>query len=146
MTENIVYTDVELITYDKYTGTVVLKPIIPVLNEVEVMDLPLQHAKLLDGCTINEIPFPEITKFAGVMRKLYSDTRLNTIQDNTTMNITTEKRNTDGYRYYPALGFSYQSKNTKGTLIEIIQMCRVKHYSLELKIQLKDGRIVLFRM
>ena len=146
MTENIVYTDVELISYDKYTGTVVLKPIIPVLNEVEVMDLPLLHSKLPEGSYLNGTTHPKITKYAQLMRFIYSTMPLNTILKNTTMNITTEERNTDGYRHHPALGFSYQSKDTKGTLREIIQMCRVQNYFLELKIQLKDGRIVLFRM
>jgi len=146
MSDRITLTDVNIVFYDKDNGILVYEPIIPVLNDAEIVDENVQHAKLVEGCKINEIHYPEIKKFAGVMRKFYSDTPLNTIRDNTTFNITTEKRNTDGYRYHPALGFSYQSKNTKGTLREIIQMCRVKNYSLEMKIQLKDGRIVLFRM
>jgi hypothetical protein len=146
MTNRIIISDrdAELVSY--VDGIWIFEPKIPVLNDAEIMDLPLRNAKLPEGCKINGIPFPKMDKFAGGMRKIYSSMDFDAIQDNTTFNITTEKRNTEGYHYHPALGFSYQSKDTKGTLREIIQMCRVQNYSLEMKIQLKDGRIVLFRM
>ena len=145
MSDRITLTNVNIVSFDKDAGILVYEPIIPVLNDVEIVDENLFDAKLLETI-INRIPFPKITKFAGAMRKTYATMPVNKILENTTMNITTEERNTEGYRHHPALGFSYQSKDTKGTLREIIQMCRVQNYSLELKIQLKDGRIVLFRM
>lgn len=77
---------------------------------------------------------------------LYSKIDRKTILNNTTLNITTEKKKIKGFKEYPNLGLSIQYTNSSKVLKEIINMVRVNNYSMKLKIKLKNDEIIYFRM
>ena len=62
---------------------------------------------------------------------------METILQNTTLNISQQEIYDKGFEYYTNLGISIQGADAIRTLKEIINIIKIKNYSMELKIKLK---------
>ena len=54
------------------------------------------------------------------------------------------KINNRQVKYYTNLGISIQGADARRTLKEIINIVKIKHFSMELKIKLKNDEIIRF--
>jgi hypothetical protein len=66
---------------------------------------------------------------------------IETILQNTSLNISREKKHDKGYKYYKNLGLSFQGCDAKKTLKEIINIAKIQNCSFYLKIKLIDEDI-----
>ena len=71
-------------------------------------------------------------------------TDIETILQNTILNISQQEIYDKGFEYYKQLGVSIQGADARRTLKEIINIIKIKNYSMELKIKLKNDVIIRF--
>lgn len=62
----------------------------------------------------------------------------------TTFNFKYYKYNSEGYKWYPDINLSIQSKQASSTAKEIIKMCYIFNLSIHCKIKLKTGKIIQY--
>ncbi len=94
-------------------------------------------------CRINDIDI-DARKYKKLLIYLYSNTDIATILQNTALNISRQERYNKGFEYYKQLGISIQGADARRTLREIINIIKIKKYSMGLKIKLKDDEIIHF--
>jgi len=69
------------------------------------------------------------------------------ILQTTTFNFKLTKENGEkGYKWCDDISMSFQSKDARGTLKEILNMVKVNKFTIELSIKLETGRIVHFKI
>jgi hypothetical protein len=84
-------------------------------------------------------------KYRSILQDIWKNMSSQKIIQNTSFNIKLTKENTKGYTWNDELGFSFQSKDAKGTLKEIIHMCNLNNYSIEIKIELENKKIINYK-
>lgn len=154
-------------------GTLVLtpKPVIPLetvpisqekyniaslidVTESELSALNITHSKIVE-CVIKkgeEIISTNKKHYRQVVVDLWKTMMPQKILQTTTFNFKlTNENNENGYAWCPDINMSFQSKDAKGTLKEIVQMVKVNKYAIKLVIQLKTktgdiGEIYNFTM
>lgn len=73
--------------------------------------------------------------------------RLKKILQNTTFNFKlTNENGVKGYKWCDEIHMSFQNKDARGTLKEIINMVTVNKLTIELSIKLETDRIVNFKI
>lgn len=123
-------------------GDLVLTLIIPFIDEQELFKRDLRGSFILK-CQINFVNY-EVKKYKKLLIILYSTTDIETILQNTILNISREEINDKGFEYYSHLGVSIQGSETRRTLREILNFIKIKKYNIELKLKLKNDEIVRF--
>jgi hypothetical protein len=69
------------------------------------------------------------------------------ILQNTTFNFKLTNENGErGYRWEPLINMSFQSKDSNGTMKEIIKMIRINNYSMDISIGLETNQIIHFKI
>jgi hypothetical protein len=116
----------------------------PHINEYALFQKELTHSSILE-CKINGRNV-HVKKYKKLLICLYYTTEREDIMSNTTLNITQEKRNIKGFKYYDQLGISIQSADARRTLKEIINIIKLKGWTMELTIKLsKNDELVHFK-
>lgn len=120
----------------------ILTRIIPIIDEATLFKKNLKGSTIVE-CKINNIN-NDIKKYKKILIYLYSTTDLKTILQNTILNISQQEIYIKGFDYYTNLGISIQGSDTRRTLKEIINIIKIKNYSMELKIKLKNNEVIHF--
>lgn len=123
-------------------GNLVLTRIIPFIDEVTIFQKNLRGSTIVE-CKINNI-INNIYKYKKLLIYLYSTTDIETILQNTILNISQEEKYEKGFEYNNQLGVSIQGADARRILKEIINIIKIKNYSMELKIKLKNDDIIRF--
>ena len=101
------------------------------------------RGSVITECKINNIN-NDINKYKKLLIYLYSTIDIETILQNTILNILQQEIYGKGFVYYNQLGVSIQGADARKTLKEIINIIKIKNYSMELKIKLKNNVIIRF--
>ena len=125
-------------------GNLILTRIIPFIDEATLFQKNLRGSTIVE-CKINNI-INNKHKYKKLLIYLYSTTDRETILQNTILNISQQEIYEKGFEYYNQLGLSIQGADARRTLKEIINIIKIKNYSMELKIKLKNGDIILFKL
>ena len=146
-THSIIHTitieNIQQFTQQIINGNLVLTRINPFIDEVTLFQQDLRGSKIKE-CKINNVK-KNINKYKNIIDYLYSTTDIETILQNTTLNISRQKIHYKGFSYNNKLGLSIQGTDARKTLKEIINIVNIKNYSIELKIELKNGEIIIFK-
>jgi hypothetical protein len=146
-THSIIHTitieNIQQFTQQIINGNLVLTRINPFIDEVTLFQQDLLGSKIKE-CKINNVNH-DINKYKKLIVYLYSTTDIETILQNTTLNISRQKIHYKGFSYNNKLGLSIQGTDVRKTLKEIINIVNIKNYSIELKIELKNGEIIIFK-
>ena len=99
------------------------------ITEKEINTTNLTKSKILE-CIINkqngEIISTGKKYYRSIMTDIWNSMSLQMILQNTTMNIKfTNEKGEKGYNWYPPINISFQNKDAKNTLKEIIKMVTV---------------------
>ena len=122
----------------------ILERIEQYLSEILLFEKEIKGSKII-GCIVND-KNSNINKYHQLLIYLYSEVDLNTILQNSTLNISLDKISEKGFKYYDNIGLSIQSVEARKTLKEIINIVKVMNYSLELRIKLKNEEIIRFKI
>ncbi len=123
-------------------GNLVLTRIIPFIDEATLFQKDLPGNTIVE-CKINNNN-NNIHKYKKLLIYLYSITDIKTILQNTILNISQEEKYEKGFKYYNQLGVSIQAADATRILKELINIIKIKNYSMELKIKLKNDDIIRF--
>ncbi len=142
MDNTILIPNIQEFTQQIINGNLVLTRIIPIINEVTLFQKNLRGSTIIE-CKINNISI-DIHKYKKLLIYLYSTTNIEVILQNTILNISQLEIYDKGFEYYNELGISIQGADARRTLKEIINIIKIKNYSLDLKIKLKNNDNIHF--
>ena len=140
---------------DKYDqeikdGTLILTPYKEYIEEFELLQLSLKHSKILQCCIREEERIiTEKNKYQSILVNLWSTMLPQKILQNTAFNFKlTKEKGEKGYNWESRINMSFQSKNSDGTMEEIIKMVRTNNYSIDMSIELgsEPKRIIHFKI
>jgi hypothetical protein len=87
------------------------------------------------------------TSYRSVLIDIWKTMPSQKILQTTTFNFKLTNENGEkGYRWCDDIHMSFQSKNARGTLKEILNMVNVNKLTIKLSIKLETGRIVHFKI
>ena len=79
------------------------------------------------------------------MQDIWKSMPIQLIIQATTFNFKlTDENGNKGYKWCPQLLMSYEEKDTRDTIIEILKMCNVNNYSIDIKITLSSDQVINF--
>ena len=134
--------NIQEFTQQIINGNLVLTRTLPFIDEATLFQKNLRGSTITE-CKINNIN-NDIHKYKKILIYLYSITDIETILQNTILNISQQEIYDKGFEYYNRFGISIQGADARRTLKEIINIIKIKNYSMELKIKLKNDEIVRF--
>jgi hypothetical protein len=138
-------------TQEIIDGDLILTPNIKIINsEYELLNnYSFYNSTILECIIINnenkEIISNKETKYISILKDIWKSMPTQLILQKTTFNfkLTNEDGN-KGYYWCPELLMSYQGKEAKGSIIEILKMCNINNYSINIKIKLSSNQIINF--
>ena len=142
MDNTITILNIQEFTQQIINENLVLTRIIPFIDEATLFQKNLRGSTITE-CKINNIN-NDIYKYKKLLIYLYSSTDIEIILQNTILNISQQEIYDKGFEYYNQLGVSVQGADARRTLKEIINIVKIKNYSMELKIKLKNDEIIRF--
>jgi len=134
MNNTITVQNIEEYTQQIINGNLVLTRINPYVNEEMLFQQNLRGSTILE-CKINNVHY-EMKKYKKLLIYLYSITNIETILQNTILNISQQEIYDKGFDYYSQLGLSIQGADARRTLKEIINIIKIKNDNMEIKIKL----------
>ena len=136
--------NIQEFTQQIINGNLVLTRITPFIDEATLFRKNLRGSTIVE-CKINNTN-NDIHKYKKLLIYLYSTTDIETILQNTILNISQQEIYDKGFEYYKQLGggLSIQGADARRTIKEIINIIKIKNYSMELKIKLKNDEIIRF--
>ena len=115
------------------------------VDSIELFKKDLTKSSIVE-CKINDKNIQK-KKYRPILIELYEQTDRDIILDKTSLTgISTEEINGKGYKYYEQLDLYIQGVDGPCTLREIINIIKIKNFKMELKIKLKNGELIKFRM
>ena len=144
MDNTIIIPNIQEFTQQIINGNLVLTRIIPFINEATLFKKNLRGS-IITECKINN-GNNDIKKYKKLLIYLYSITNIDTILQHTILNISQQEIYDKGFEYYSQLELSIQGADSRRTLKEIINIIKIKNYSIELKIKFKNDEIINFIM
>ena len=143
MDNTIIIPNIQEFTQQIINGNLVLTRITPFIDESTLFQKKDLRKSTITECKINNIII-NIHKYHPILIYLYSTTNIETILQNTTLNILQQEIYDKGFCYYKQLGVSIQHADARRTLKEIINIIKIKNYNMELKIKLTNGENIRF--
>jgi hypothetical protein len=109
----------------------------------ELMKKNLRNSEIID-VKINNQSISNMTKYAQLIKYIYTQLDKSTIMTNTIISVSREEKNDKGFVYYPDIGLSIRGVDAKTALKEIINQITKSSQTLEIKIKLKSEEIINF--
>ena len=144
---------IRVINIDKYTqeiinGELILTPKKQYITENELKLTKITHSNI-EECLIKKDDEIISTKkkYRSALVDIWKYMPAQKILQTSTFNFKLTNENGEkGYKWCDDIHMSYQNKNAKGTLMEIIKMVKVNKFTLNLSIQLKTSQIIHFKI
>jgi hypothetical protein len=139
-------------TQEIIDGDLILTPNIKVItSEYELLNnYSFYNSTILECIIINNenkeiISNKETKYYISILKDIWKSMPTQLILQKTTFNfkLTNEDGN-KGYIWCPELLMSYQGKEAKSSIIEILKMCNINNYSINIKIKLSSNQIINF--
>ena len=147
MTELIRIPNIENYTQEIINGELILTPKKQYITENELNMTQITHSTI-EKCIIKkeEEIISTNTSYRSVLVDIFKSMPTQKILQTTTFNFKLTKENGEkGYKWCDDISMSFQSKDARGTLKEILNMVKVNKLTIKLSIKLETGRIVHFK-
>ena len=148
MTEIICIPNIKNYTQEIINGELILTPKKQYMTENELNMTEITHSTI-EECIIKkeEENISTNTTWRSVLIDIWKSMPTQKILQTTTFNFKLTKENGEkGYKWCDDIHMSFQNKDAKGTLKEIINMVKVNKLTINLSIKLETGRIVHFKI
>lgn len=149
MTDIIRIPNIENYTQEIINGELILTPknIDIFINEENFKKIDFSHAKIIE-CNIyydKNIICSNKRNWRSILINVWKSMPTQKILQNTTFNFKLEKMSGSlGYHWCPIINMSFQNKDSRGCIEELITMLNLNKYNMYIKIELKDGTIINF--
>ena len=148
MTELIRIPNIENYTQEIINGELILTPKKEYMTENELNITRFTHS-MIEECLIKkeEENISTQTSYRAVLVDIWKSMPTQKILQTSTFNFKlTNENGENGYNWCDDIHMSFQNKNARGTLKEIIHMVKVNKLTIKLSIKLETGRIVHFKI
>jgi hypothetical protein len=148
MTELIRIPNIENYTQEIINGELILTPKKQYMTENELNITQLTQSTIVE-CLIKkeEDTISTNTSYRSVLVDIWKSMPTQKILQTTTFNFKLKNENGEkGYKWCDDIHMSFQNKDSKGTLKEILNMVKVNKLTIKLSIRLETGRIVNFKI
>ena len=118
------------------------------ITENELIMTQITHSTI-EECIIKkeEENISTNTSYRSVLVDIWKSMPTQKILQTTTFNLkSTIENGENSYKWCDDIQMSFQNKDAKGTLKEILNMVKVNNFSINLTIKLKTGRIIHFKI
>ena len=148
MTELIRIPNIENYTQEIINGELILTPKKQYMTENELNMTQIKHSTI-EGCIIKKEQenISTNTSYRSVLVDIWKSMPTQKILQTTTFNFKLTKENGEkGYKWCDDICMSFQNKDARGTVKEILNMVKVNQFTIELSIKLETGRIIHFKI
>ena len=148
MTELIRIPNIENYTQEIINGELILTPKKQYMTENELNMTQIIHSTI-EECIIKkeEENISTNTSYRSVLVDIWKSMPTQKILQTTTFNFKLTNENGEkGYKWCDDIHMSFQNKDARGTLKEILKMVKVNKFTIELSFKLETGRIVHFKI
>ena len=148
MTELIRIPNIENYIQEIINGELILTPKKQYITENELNMTQITHSTI-EECVIKkeEENISTKTSYRSVLVDIWKSMPTQKILQTTTFNLkSTIENGENSYKWCDDIQMSFQNKDAKGTLKEILNMVKVNNFSINLTIKLKTGRIIHFKI
>ena len=148
MTQIIRIPNIENYTQEIINGELILTPKKDYMTENELNITRFTHS-MIEECLIKkeEENISTQTSYRAVLVDIWKSMPTQKILQTSTFNFKlTNENGENGYNWCDDIHMSFQNKNARGTLKEIIHMVKVNKLTIKLSIKLETGRIVHFKI
>ena len=148
MAEQIRIPNIKNYTQEIINGELILTPKKQYITENELNMTNITNSTIKECIIKNEEEIISTSKsFRSVLVDIWKSMPAQKILQTTTFNLKlTNENGVKGYKWCDDIHMSFQSKDAKGTLKEIINMVKVNKLTIELSIKLESDRIVNFKI
>lgn len=128
-------------------NTIILYPEYKYVTYEELLNTDITKSKILNCSVTNKLNevISDKKKYRRVLLDIWKTMPTQKIIQNSSFNIKLTNENTKGYIYVDELKYSFQSKDAKSSLQEIIHICNLNNYSIEIKIELENKIVIYFK-
>jgi hypothetical protein len=149
MTEQIRIPNIKNYTQEIINGELILTPKKQYITENEFNMTNFKGSKVKECIIKNNEEIISTDKFyyRPILIDIWKFMPTQKILQTTTFNFKlTNEENEKGYRWCDDIRMSFQNKDAKGTLEEIVNMVKVNKLTIELSIKLETGTIIHFKI
>tara|TARA_A100001015_G_scaffold309895_1_gene410199 strand:+ start:1409 stop:1858 length:450 start_codon:yes stop_codon:yes gene_type:complete len=146
MTELIRIPNIENYTQEIINGELILTAKKQYITEYE-LDITEIKNSTIEECIIKKEGenISTNTSYRSVLVDIWKSMPTQQILQTTTFNFKLTNENGEkGYKWCDDIRMSFQNKDARGTLNEILNMVRVNKFTIKLSIKLETGRIIHF--
>jgi hypothetical protein len=152
MSDIIIIPNINNYTQEIINGNLFLTPIIKIItSEKELLHFSFNYSTII-GCIIKNNENKEIFSIKKgiisameILIEIWKSMPKLLILQTTTFNIKlTNEHCNSNYKWCPQLLMSYEEKDTRDTIIEILKMCNINNYSINIKIILSSDQVINF--
>jgi hypothetical protein len=133
---------------DKYNIQFIDGKLILILKKLYLTDKDISHYDLrrseIIECKFNKEVMQK-PSYIKLLKMIWKQMPINKIIQNTIFNIKLSIENIDGdsnYTWIDDLNFAFQPKNTNKTMKEIINMCKLNNFTIEITIKLENDNCI----
>jgi hypothetical protein len=148
MSEIIRIPNIEAYTQEIINGELVLTPKQVYITEEEFNRTILKSSRILE-CVVKygDTVISNRLKYIRILENIWQSMPTQKILQTTTFNMKLTNENyLLGYKWYPSLKLSIQSKDARSTMNEIVNMVKQNGYSMNITIQLETNQIIKFKL
>lgn len=147
MTELIRIPNIENYTQEIINGDLILTPKKQYMTENELNITQITNSTIEECLIKKEEPISINTSYRSVLVDIWKSMPSQKILQTTTFNFKLTNENGEkGYKWCDDINMSFQNKDARGTLKEILNMVKVNKLTIKLSIKLETGRIVHFKI
>ena len=124
-----------------------LTPINDYLNEKDIYRYDLKKSEILEATLNGEII--KNPSYYKILKIIWKNTPVNKILQNTLFNFKLSIdsiKEDDTYIWNEEINLAFQVRNFNYVIKEIINMCKINNYNIELKINLKNRIVIFFKI
>lgn len=144
--KTIVINNISRYNFQIINNTLHLTPLSEYLKDYEVYRYELKKSEILEARINDEII--KSPSYYKILKLIWKEIPANIILQNTIFNFKLSMdsiKGDDSYVWNDDLKLAFQTRNVNHAFKEIVNMCKINKFTIELKIKLKDNNIILYK-
>lgn len=144
--KSIIINNISGYTFQIIDNRLHLTPINEYLKEYEVYRHDLKKSEILEAKLNGEII--RNPNYYKILKMIWKETAVNIILQHTIFNFKLsidDIKGNDNYIWNDDIKLAFQTRNLNQAFKEIVNMCKINKFTIELKINLENKNIILFK-
>jgi len=144
--KTIIINNISRYNFQIINNSLYLKCLNEYLNENEIYRYDLKGSEILEAKFNGDVV--KKPNYYKILKMIWKDTPVNIILQHTIFNFKISMdsiKGDDSYIWNEDINLAFQTRNFNHVIKEMINMCKVNKYTIELKINLKNRNIILFK-